>query len=110
MTSRWKTAIAAAALMLFPAAGQAQVSDDVVRIAVMNDRSGAYADFGGEGSVAAARLAVEDFGPTVLGKPIEVISGDHQNKPDLGVSLARRWVDTEGVDMIIEDLRIGSGC
>ncbi|WP_372072138.1 ABC transporter substrate-binding protein [Tistrella mobilis] len=102
MTSRWRTAIAAAALMLFPAAGQAQVSDDVVRIAVMNDRSGAYADFGGEGSVAAARLAVEDFGPTVLGKPIEVISGDHQNKPDLGVSLARRWVDTEGVDMIID--------
>ena len=63
MTSRWKTAIAAAALMLFPAAGQAQVSDDVVRIAVMNDRSGAYADFGGEGSVAAARIVLPRVHP-----------------------------------------------
>ena len=102
----------AAALLLPVMAGAASnasaasnagaVSDDVVRIAVINDRSGPYSDFNGEGSVVAARLAIADFGPAVLGHPIDLISGDHQNKPDVGIGLARRWMDTDGVDMMVD--------
>src|ERR1700755_818089 len=68
-----------------------------VKIGILNDQSGVYADYGGKYSVEAARMAVEDFGGTVLGQKIEVISGDHQNKPDLATSIARRWYDVEGV-------------
>ena len=78
-----------------------QVSDGVVRIGVLNDQSGLYADLGGPGSVVAARMAVEDAGGTVLGKPIEVVAADHQNKADIGAAIARRWFDTEKVDLAI---------
>ncbi|WP_149537743.1 ABC transporter substrate-binding protein [Siccirubricoccus phaeus] len=81
----------------------AQVSDDVVRVGVLTDISGPYADFAGPGSVIAARMAAEDHnGGRALGKPIEVVGGDHQNKPDVGAALARRWVDTDRVDMVID--------
>lgn len=80
----------------------AQVSDDVVKIGVLSDQSGLYADIGGPGSVIAAKMAVEDFGGTVLGKPIEVVAADHQNKPDVGSMIARRWFDTEKVDSIVD--------
>ncbi len=73
-----------------------------VKIGVLNDQSGVYADYGGKWSVEAARMAIEDFGGTVLGQKIELVDADHQNKPDLGVSIARRWYDVEGVDMITE--------
>ncbi len=73
-----------------------------IRIGVMNDMSGPYADFQGPGSVLAAQMAVEDYGGKVLGRPIEVIAGDHQNKPDIGAALAREWIDTKGVDMIAD--------
>ncbi len=73
-----------------------------VKIGILNDQSGVYADYGGKYSVEAARMAIEDFGGTVLGQKIEMISGDHQNKPDLAVSIARRWYDVENVDMITE--------
>src|SRR5579863_2524617 len=79
----------------------AQISDDVVKIGVLNDQTGLYADLGGPGSVVAARMAVEDFGGKVLGKPIEVISGDHQNKSDVGAAIAREWFDVDKVDMAI---------
>jgi len=92
----------ALALLAAPAMAQAQLSDDVVRVGVLTDLSGPYADFAGPGSVVAARLAAEDHGGRVLGKPIEVVGGDHQNKPDVGGALARRWIDTERVDMIID--------
>src|SRR5918994_923656 len=82
--SKLKGAAAALALMLVPTVAPAQVSDDVVRVGVLNDVSGPYADFAGPGSIIAARMAVEDHGGRVLGKPIEVIGGDHQNKPDVG--------------------------
>jgi len=78
-----------------------QVSDDVVRIGVLNDQSGLYADLGGPGSVTAARMAVQDAGGTVLGKPIEIVFADHQNKADIGVAIARRWFENENVDMAI---------
>jgi len=79
----------------------AQISDDVVKIGVLNDQTGLYADLGGPGSVVAARMAVEDFGGKVLGKPIEVVSGDHQNKADIGAAIAREWFDVGKVDMAI---------
>ncbi len=79
----------------------AQVSDDVVRIGVLNDQSGLYADLGGQGSVVAARMAVEDAGGKVLGRPVEIIFADHQNKADVGVAVARRWFETAAVDMAI---------
>jgi len=82
-------------------AARAQISDDVVRIGVLNDQSGLYADLGGPGSVTAARMAVEDFGGSVLGKPIEVVSADHQNKADVGAAIARQWFETGKVDMAI---------
>ena len=82
-------------------AARAQVSDDVVRIGVLNDQSGLYADLGGPGSVTAARMAVEDVGGAVLGKPVEIVFADHQNKSDIGVALARQWFDVGKVDMAI---------
>jgi branched-chain amino acid transport system substrate-binding protein len=80
---------------------QAQVSDDVVRIGVLNDQSGLYADLGGPGSVVAARMAVEDAGGSVLGKPVEIVFADHQNKSDVGAAIARQWFDIGKVDMAI---------
>ena len=73
-----------------------------VKIGILNDQSGVYADYGGKWSVEAAKMAIEDFGGSVLGQKIEIISADHQNKPDLSVSIARRWYEVENVDMITE--------
>ena len=99
MTTKFlAAAIAAMGLaMALPASAQ-----QGVKIGILNDQSGVYADYGGKWSVEAANMAVEEFGGTVLGQKIEVISADHQNKPDLGVSIARRWYEVEGVDMITE--------
>ncbi len=94
--------IVAFAIAIFCAANATgQVSDDIVKIGVLNDESGLYADLGGPGSVVAARMAIEDAGGTVLGKPVEVVFADHQNKADIGAAIARRWFDTEKVDMAI---------
>jgi len=80
----------------------APASAQGVKIGILNDQSGVYADYGGKWSFEAAKMAVEDFGGSVLGHKIEIISADHQNKPDLGVSIARRWYEVENVDMITE--------
>jgi branched-chain amino acid transport system substrate-binding protein len=80
----------------------APASAQGVKIGVLNDQSGVYADYGGKYSVEAAKMAIEDFGGEVLGQKIEMVSADHQNKPDLATSIARRWYDAEGVDMITE--------
>jgi len=90
-------AIAASGILL-----AAPASAEGVKIGVLNDQSGVYADYGGKYSLEAARMAVEDFGGTVLGEKIEIVSADHQNKPDLAASIARRWYEVEGVDMITE--------
>jgi branched-chain amino acid transport system substrate-binding protein len=90
-------ALAAAAIC--PAAW---ASDSGIKIGVLNDQSGLYTDIGGPGSVTAARMAVEDFGGTILGKPIEVVFADHQNKADIGSSIARRWIENEKVDVIAD--------
>jgi branched-chain amino acid transport system substrate-binding protein len=84
------------------APASAQISDGVVKIGVLNDMSSLYADLGGKGSVIAAQMAAEDFGGKVLDKPIDIISGDHQNKPDIGAGIARRWIDTQQVDAIAD--------
>lgn len=82
--------------------GAALAGPNAIKIGVLNDQSGLYADFGGKTSVDAARLAAEDMGGSVLGKKIEIISADHQNKPDIGMSLARKWFDVDGVDAIAD--------
>ena len=100
--SRLATLAAGAALVLAPGFALAQASDRVVKIGVLNDQSGVYADFGGKGSVEAARMAAEDFGGKVLGVPVEIVNADHQNKPDLASSIARQWYDSDKVDAIVE--------
>ncbi len=96
-------AMALATAAVAPAAAFGQdISDNVVKIGILNDQSGVYADFGGKWSYAAAQMAAEDFGGTVLGAPIEVITADHQNKPDIAASIAREWYDTQNVDAIME--------
>jgi branched-chain amino acid transport system substrate-binding protein len=96
-------ALAGIAIAAFtnPASAQ-QISDDVVKIGVLTDMSSLYADATGKGSLAAVQMAVEDYGGKVKGKPVEVISADHQNKPDIGVAIARNWYDNEKVDAIFD--------
>jgi len=80
----------------------AQVSDGVIKIGVLNDQSSLYADLAGQGSVVAARMAVEDFGAEKKGMKVEIVSADHQNKPDVGSSIARQWLDVDKVDVIVD--------
>lgn len=94
--------LAFAGTMLCCMTAHAQVSDDVIKIGVLTDMAGVTADVTGRGSVVAARMAVEEFGNTVLGKPVEIISADHQHKTDLGASIARQWYDTGKVDAIVD--------
>ena len=86
----------------YSGAANAQISDDVVKIGVLTDMSSLYADATGKGSLVAVQMAVADFGGKVKGKPIEVVSGDHQNKPDVGVSIARNWIDNDKVDSVFD--------
>jgi branched-chain amino acid transport system substrate-binding protein len=94
--------LACAILMTITSAASAQISDDVVRIGVLTDLSSWGRDNSGPGSVEAARMAVEEFGPTVLGKPIDIISADHQMKTDIGTQIARGWFDNDKVDAIVD--------
>jgi branched-chain amino acid transport system substrate-binding protein len=100
--SRIRHTLCLAALLTSSAAGAQQITDGVVRIGVMNDMSGLYADISGPGAIVAARMAVEDFGAAEKGLKVEVIGADHQNKPDLGSSIARKWLDTDQVDVIVD--------
>jgi branched-chain amino acid transport system substrate-binding protein len=81
---------------------QAQYTDGVIKIGVLNDQSGLYADLAGLGSVAAARMAVEDFGAAKKGMKVEIIGGDHQNKPDVGSAIVSSWIDVDKVDVIVD--------
>jgi branched-chain amino acid transport system substrate-binding protein len=92
----------AAAGCLAAGMAQAQISNDVVKIGVLTDMSSLYSDLAGQGSVIAAQMAVKDFGGKVAGKPIEVISADHLNKPDVGSNIARQWIDQDHVDAIVD--------
>src|SRR5512146_889920 len=90
------------AAALAAGAAQAQISDGVVKIGVLNDQSGTYADLAGPGSVVAAKMAIEDFGAAKKGMKVEVLVGDHQNKPDVGANIARQWYDVDKVDVIVD--------
>ena len=94
-------ALVGAMAVLGSAPVRAQISDDVVRIGVMADQSGPYSSNGGPGSTLAVRMAVEDFGGKVLGKTIELLVADDQNKPDVGVAIARKWIESDKVDAIL---------
>ena len=83
-------------------AGSASAQDKTVKIGALSDQSGLYADLGGPGSTLAAQMAVEDSGLTGKGWKIDIISGDHQNKPDIGTAIARQWFDVEKVDVIVD--------
>ena len=96
------TKVAAAVALALAGSAQAQVSGNVVKIGVMSDMSSLYADIGGPGSVAAARMAVQDFGADKKGMKVEIVTADHQNKPDVGSSVARQWYDVDGVDVIVD--------
>src|SRR3989440_10373158 len=91
-----------AALAVAAAPVHAQVSDGVIKIGVLNDQSSLYADLAGQGSVVAARMAVEDFGAEKKGLKVEIVSADHQNKPDVGSQIARQWFDADKVDVIVD--------
>jgi len=96
-----KTAVAGA-LGLLATTASAQYTDGVIKIGVMNDMSGLYADIAGPGSVWAARKAVEDFGAAAKGMKVEILAADHQNKPDIGSNIARQWIDVDKVDAIAD--------
>jgi branched-chain amino acid transport system substrate-binding protein len=97
-----RLAITVAALALFSTAARAQYTDGTVKIGVLTDMSSLYSDLAGAGSVAAAKLAVEDFNPAAHDMKVEIVSADHQNKPDVGSNIARQWFDVDHVDVIVD--------
>jgi branched-chain amino acid transport system substrate-binding protein len=102
MRSLAATIVAGLAFTMSAGAANAQISDDVVKIGVLTDMSSLYADSTGKGSLAGVEMAVADYGGKVKGKPVVVISADHQNKPDVGMNIARNWYDNEKVDAIFD--------
>jgi branched-chain amino acid transport system substrate-binding protein len=97
---RFRFLLATAAATILATSAYAQGTD--IKIGVLNDRSGTYADLSGEGSAVAARMAAEDFGAAAKGLNVEVVAADHQNKPDIASSVARQWIDEDGVDVIAD--------
>src|SRR5881296_3444968 len=94
--------LTALAIALGCGAADAQYTDGTIKIGVMNDMSGTYSDLSGQGSVIAARMAVEDFGAAAKGMKVEIIGADHQNKPDVGSNVVRTWLDVDTVDVIVD--------
>jgi branched-chain amino acid transport system substrate-binding protein len=94
--------LAALAVALGCSGAQAQYTDGTIRIGVLNDMSGTYADLSGRGSLIAVRMAVEDFGAAAKGMKVEIVGADHQNKPDVGSNIVRKWIDTGKVDVIVD--------
>src|SRR4051794_37353740 len=86
----------------FPAAGAGELSGGVVRIGIINDQAGPLSDLSGPGSVTAAKMAAEDFQKAMPSIKVEIVSADHQNKPDIGVGIVRKWFDVDGVDMVAD--------
>ena len=106
-TSRW-VVIAAIAAWAAPGVAAEAVSDGVVKIGVLTDMTGFYSDLAGPGSVLAVKMAADDFGGKVLGKPIEVVSADHQNKADIASNTARKWFDENQVDIAVDMVNSGT--
>jgi branched-chain amino acid transport system substrate-binding protein len=101
-------ALAAAGLFGAATPAVAQISGDVIRIGIITDMSSVYADIDGQGGVEAIRMAIQDAGGTINGKKVELVSADHQNKPDVAASKAREWFDTQGLDMLIGGTNSGT--
>jgi branched-chain amino acid transport system substrate-binding protein len=101
VAATWPLA-AAAAEKKAPGAAQTEISGGVVKLGVLTDETGVLSSLSGEGSIEATRMAVEDFGSKAAGKTIEIIHADHQNKTDIGAAIARRWIDVDGVDAIVD--------
>jgi branched-chain amino acid transport system substrate-binding protein len=101
------SALVLGASLLFAASGGAMAQDKTAKIGVLTDLSGLYADLGGQGSIVAAEMAVEDSGMKAKGWKIDVVSADHQNKPDIATGIARRWIDTDKVDVFVDVLNSG---
>jgi branched-chain amino acid transport system substrate-binding protein len=95
-------AVVGAMAALWTSIAGAQMSDNVIKIGVLNDRSGLYADLSGQGSVIAAQMAKEDYGADAKGMKVEIVAADHQNKPDVGSNVARQWLDVDKVDVIVD--------
>ena len=87
---------------LVPLGAAAEMTDNVIKIGILNDMSGLYADLGGMGSVEAAKMAAEEFGGKIGNAKIEIVSADHQNKPDVGSGIATKWYDVDHVDAIVD--------
>jgi len=102
MKTRFIASLLLTTALTVAAAGHASADDKVVKIGSLSDQSGLYADLGGPGSTLAAQMAIEDSGLTGKGWKIDLISGDHQNKPDVGANLARQWIDVDKVDAIVD--------
>src|SRR5262249_46755131 len=94
-------------VLLSPLLAQAQISGQKVKIGVLTDLAGPYEQNSGAGSVEAAKMAAEEFGNEINGAPIEIVSADHQNKPDVGASIARHWFDLDGVDAVTDLVNSG---
>src|SRR5258705_807944 len=94
--------LAALAITFGCGSAQAQYTDGAIKIGVMNDMSGTYSDLSGQGSVIAARMAVEDFGAAAKGMKVEILGADHQNKPDVGSNVVRTWIYLHKVDVIVD--------
>ena len=99
----------AAALILWGAAAHAEIPGGVLRVGVLNDMAGPFSAQSGPGSVVAAQLAAEDFAPEAGGLKVEILSGDHQNKPDVGAGIVRAWVDRDGVTAVADAVNSGVG-
>src|SRR5687768_8277077 len=94
--------LAVLSVALMYGAAQAQMSDGVIKIGVMNDMSGLYADLAGPGWVVAAQMAIEVFGAAGKGLKVEIVSADHQKKPDVGSNVVRTWIERDNVDVIVD--------
>src|ERR1700757_3513639 len=98
----WTTSVALMCVLAAQTAAPASAGPDGIKIGVLNDQSGPYADITGKGSVVAAQMAIEDFGGNLLGKPVKLISADHLQKVDVATSIARKWLDVDKVDLIVD--------
>src|ERR1700749_5120258 len=94
--------IATATISLAPATARADFTDGVIKIGVLNDASGLYADLSGKGGLVAAQMAVDEMGGKIGKTPVELIYADHQNKPDVGAGIPRQWFDSDHVDAIVD--------
>src|SRR5215213_3212866 len=97
-----RTGLTAALLAATPWLAQADISNNVVKLGLLTDFSSIYADYSGQANQTAVQMAIDDFGGTVGGKKIELVTADFQNKADVSLAIARKWIDEEGVDAIVD--------